>query len=189
MGGAPSPVVLLTCTLAACGLGAGDPADDDAAPSDDDSAAPDGGPGVDLPFETIASGDLPPDGDSVHGECADAIAAGADDCCTWLTVELIESSEDLLERMSATVRSNTEIPAVDFDGHFALFSYTARCDLSIELAVDAVRLDGTTLLVEETLHVPPSTPAESGRPWNVVRIPSGAYEVVVGTLTVVHSSD
>ncbi|MCK6526324.1 hypothetical protein L6R50_01760 [Myxococcota bacterium] len=64
-------MVLLTCTLGACGLGTGDPANDDDAPADDDSAAPDGGPGVDLPFETIASGDHPPDGDSDHEECAD----------------------------------------------------------------------------------------------------------------------
>lgn len=182
--GTPSSAVRWArALLVAVGLGLGcgsfEPGDDDSAGGDDDLTP--------VEFEPVASGVGGLD-EADYAACTKLAAKGID-CCTYLNLELIQGQERLDERYAAVTHLPDVPPTVDFTSHVALLSYTTKCgSWDLDLAVDAVWLDGASLRVEETLREPASSIADVGRPWNLVRIPSGEYDDLSGELTYIHES-
>ena len=131
-----------------------------------------------LPFATVVSGQS-----VVNDESWDCMLT--DSCCGELLVELITTQQQLQDRF-LTLLPQQPIPmSIDFNTYSSLLSYTLWCPSGDKsLSVNLVLLDYThTLQIEETLEYGPTPPELAVRPYNLVTIPSGAYERVEASLT------
>ena len=146
--------------------------DDDAtADDDDDIACP-----APLDFEELVQGESYHDGTGSTQDCHEIVV-------------LILESQSALELAYQTylpgLNMYTMPTGVDFDSRILLLSYAEGCSgAGFRLATNSICLDGSALLVHETLFDPVMYLGTESRVFNVTSVETGEYDDVILDLTV-----